>query len=245
MWSKIWRLEVHDKLRCFMWLLGHDRLLTNFDKSLKSLGGAECRLCGSLKEDTMHVFRDYPKALQLWRNKILERCHILWFWRNKEDHDTQFHRPQKLGLYVKKRVNGYEEVMENNDVVKGGEKTVIWVGGWGEPLEESWVKLNTNGAPDVSKDSGCGGIIQNMYGMTNVELNVDSLDIVKMLESGGLSTTCGYTLIKQTYQPIEMHEEVRVMHSYMEANLCANALAKANVENIEEFIFSRGDLELY
>lgn len=178
-----------------MRLLGHDRLLTNFDKSLKGLGGAECRLCGSVKEDTMHVFRDCPKSLQLWRNKILEiikgdffymeihdyirlnlkkssnrsnfwpvGCHILWFWRNKEDHDTQFHRPQKLGLYVKKRVNEYEEVMENNDVVKGGEKTVIWVGGWGEPLEESWVKLNTDGAPDVSKDLGCGGIIQNMYG---------------------------------------------------------------------------------
>lgn len=85
MWSKIWWLEVHDKLRCFMWLLGHDRLLTNFDKSLKGLGGAECRLCGSVKEDTMHVFRDCPKALQLWRNKILESIKSDFFYMEIHD----------------------------------------------------------------------------------------------------------------------------------------------------------------
>lgn len=47
--------------------------------------------------------------------------------------------------------------MKSIDVVFSGEKCVIIVG-W-NPLDENWVKLNTNEACIVGRASGCGCII--------------------------------------------------------------------------------------
>ena len=37
-----------------MWLLRHDILLTNYQKSLKGLSEADCKLCESVCENTLH-----------------------------------------------------------------------------------------------------------------------------------------------------------------------------------------------
>lgn len=36
-WRNIWKMEVQDRVRRFIWMLKHDRLLTNFNKSVKGL----------------------------------------------------------------------------------------------------------------------------------------------------------------------------------------------------------------
>lgn len=45
-------------------------------------------------------------------------------------------------------------------------------------------------------------------GMINVELNVDSMVIIKMLESGTSMNINEHFLIKQIHQIIECHDEV-------------------------------------
>lgn len=57
-WKKIWRLRVLERVKTFVWLLKHGRLLTNHSKSRKGLGAAACKLCGHTNESTLHVFRD-------------------------------------------------------------------------------------------------------------------------------------------------------------------------------------------
>lgn len=59
-----------ERIMCFIWFIVHDQLLTNLNKSLKGLGGANCKLCGNAKESTLHALRDCHKAMQLWRHKV-------------------------------------------------------------------------------------------------------------------------------------------------------------------------------
>ncbi|PNY12420.1 ribonuclease H [Trifolium pratense] len=65
-WNMIWKLQVPERVRAFVWLLMHDRLLTNSTKSSMGLGHAMCNYCGDVVETAIHVMRDCPKAMQIW-----------------------------------------------------------------------------------------------------------------------------------------------------------------------------------
>lgn len=69
-WAKIWRIDISERVRSFLWLLKHNRLLNFFNKSLKGLGYAACIMCGSVREDALHVFRDYTRGRQVWSNIV-------------------------------------------------------------------------------------------------------------------------------------------------------------------------------
>lgn len=67
-WMMVWMLNVPERVRTFMWLLKHDRLLTNLSKSRKGMGSAMCNLCGSSCKTTMHALRDCASARKMWGN---------------------------------------------------------------------------------------------------------------------------------------------------------------------------------
>lgn len=48
-------LESSERIHSFVLLMSHDRLLTNYNESLKGLGGADCKSCGSVMETTLHA----------------------------------------------------------------------------------------------------------------------------------------------------------------------------------------------
>lgn len=80
-------------------------------------------------------------------------------------HDENSHRHLFSEIYVQRRVEEYREVMKSNVVVAHGDKFVVMVG-W-KPLEENWVKLNTNEAYFEGRTSSRRGIIRDMYGDCN------------------------------------------------------------------------------
>lgn len=60
--------------------------------------------------------------------------------------------------------------------------------------------------------------------LRRVELNVDSMIVVKAIK-GGVDNNASYlTLIRDVKKLIANHEYVQVAHTYREDNLCANAL---------------------
>lgn len=52
-----------------------------------------------------------------------------------------------------------------------------------------------------------------------VELNVDYMTVVKVLKSGVSSSIIRQTLLKNICLLLDLHEEVNMMHTYMEANM--------------------------
>ncbi|GAU31911.1 hypothetical protein TSUD_270960 [Trifolium subterraneum] len=70
MWCKVWKLQVPERVRTFMWLVMHKRLLTNSLKSSMGLGHAMCNFCSDVEETIIHVMRDCPIAVNFWNQVI-------------------------------------------------------------------------------------------------------------------------------------------------------------------------------
>jgi ribonuclease HI len=65
-WHQIWRLKVPERVRAFIWMVKHDRLLTNERKHRMGLGSDLCDFCRDCTETTIHVLRDCKLVQNLW-----------------------------------------------------------------------------------------------------------------------------------------------------------------------------------
>lgn len=67
-WKVIWKLLVPQRIRMFMWLSYHDRLMTNANRFIRQLSDdPRCYVCGEVEENTIHILRECPVAKILWR----------------------------------------------------------------------------------------------------------------------------------------------------------------------------------
>jgi hypothetical protein len=69
-WLRIWKLKVPERIRSFIWLVRHDRLITNYRKSKMHIVEPWCTHCVDIIEDTLHVLRDCPLAKSVWCNLL-------------------------------------------------------------------------------------------------------------------------------------------------------------------------------
>lgn len=80
-WRSIWNIKVPKRIKSFVRLLGHDSLPTN-QKSMKGMEGVDYKLCGCVCETTLHVFRDFPRARQLWSTNVPTNVELDFFALN-------------------------------------------------------------------------------------------------------------------------------------------------------------------
>ncbi|KAK2379785.1 Polynucleotidyl transferase, ribonuclease H superfamily protein [Trifolium repens] len=79
LWRKIWKLHVAERVRSFIWLVLHERLLTNYRKSKMGMGHAMCNYCGDIIETELHVLRDCPLVMPIWLNVVDDRMRSSFF----------------------------------------------------------------------------------------------------------------------------------------------------------------------
>jgi ribonuclease HI len=65
-WQSIWKLKVPERVRAFIWIVKHDRLLTNVRKHRMGLGMSQCNYCRDQAETTLHVLRDCALIQPFW-----------------------------------------------------------------------------------------------------------------------------------------------------------------------------------
>ncbi|MCH81151.1 putative non-LTR retroelement reverse transcriptase, partial [Trifolium medium] len=292
-WLDIWKLRITERNRYFMWLVKHNRLLTNQVKARMGLGNAVCDFCGE-EETSLHVLRDcglsmgvwlaiipnnlrdiffegnleawfqvnimadsYIEGQLHWKDVWATTCHCLWYWRNMENRNNHFMRPTNTAFHILKRVKEYYASSELNCVATQAQRVVSYIA-W-KPPDDGWVKLNTDGACIERSVAACGGVLRNSQGewiggfskflgtcsayvaelwglleglkytwklgFRKVELNVDSVAVVKVIKEGGTASNMGYSLVKEIRRHISFGWEVKISQSYREANRCADALA--------------------
>ena len=69
-WSYIWRWQGPERVKTFLLLAMHDRLLTNGERMYRRLSSHDrCSKCHS-REDTLHVLRDCPVAVHIWTSLV-------------------------------------------------------------------------------------------------------------------------------------------------------------------------------
>lgn len=68
LWNLVWKAPVQQRVRAFMWLVCHDRLLGNANRFKRKLtDDPKCFVCGDSVESTLHILRDCPAARSVWR----------------------------------------------------------------------------------------------------------------------------------------------------------------------------------
>ena len=74
LWEKIWRPGIWPKVSIFLWLFGHQKILT-WDNLIKRSfhGPSICPNCCAHEETQKHLLNDYSLANQLWE-KVSFRC---------------------------------------------------------------------------------------------------------------------------------------------------------------------------
>ncbi|KAL4283171.1 hypothetical protein GQ457_16G011860 [Hibiscus cannabinus] len=66
-WSRIWKLSVQQRVRIFLWLVLHQRIMTNVERKRRHLATSDvCASYQSEAETIIHVLRDCPRARQVW-----------------------------------------------------------------------------------------------------------------------------------------------------------------------------------
>lgn len=65
-WKQIWQLKVPERVRSFMWLVAHNKLLTNLQKAQMGIGDSFCVHCGNILDSIIHALRDCDLARSLW-----------------------------------------------------------------------------------------------------------------------------------------------------------------------------------
>ena len=201
LWPHVWKLRTPERVRSFIWLLVHDRLLTNSRKSVMGLGNANCTHCGSVPETALHVLRDCPRAVTMWlglvkvemRNNFFggdlfhwlqlnlmqanwkrdgvdwaawwaTASHLLWGWKNKEEHEVTFTRPRRPWSVVSACVQNYQVAMAMSRLSQHHDVETVEVK-WDPPTSD-WICLNCDGAVNASnKVAGCGGLMRNSDGL--------------------------------------------------------------------------------
>ena len=63
----MWDWNGPERIRYFLWPVGHGKLLTNEERYRRHLAeDSHCLICNKTGEDVLHVLRDYPAAFYVW-----------------------------------------------------------------------------------------------------------------------------------------------------------------------------------
>ncbi|KAF7801547.1 putative ribonuclease H protein At1g65750 family [Senna tora] len=79
-WKLLWKWKGMEKIRSFLWLCGHDRLLTNAARKRRGMAATDiCTRCNGAPEDLLHTLRDCHKAKCIWLKLVHpDKWHIFF-----------------------------------------------------------------------------------------------------------------------------------------------------------------------
>jgi hypothetical protein len=107
MWRCIWKLNVPERIRHFIWRLRYGRLPTNKACHRWGFGAPYCVHCVSAEESIIHVLRDCPLAHHTWNHLLPMQGRLAFFTCHFND--------------------WFQQNMTMNDKLEGGvEWRVVW-----------------------------------------------------------------------------------------------------------------------
>ncbi|KAK8516019.1 hypothetical protein V6N12_066854 [Hibiscus sabdariffa] len=123
-WKRIWKLIVPQRVRVFVWVTLHERLLTNAERVRRHFANSDlCGICGGAKEDLEHVLRSCAIAKGLWLRLIPSGARVSffsltfkeWFCKNLFDRTfvtTDDEWPHRFAIILKMRLLCWSDPMQ-------------------------------------------------------------------------------------------------------------------------------------
>lgn len=85
-WKLIWDLKIPPKIQVFLWLLCHNRVLTNASRLSRGLTTNDaCPRCNQAREDVLHLLRDCPQSKIFWKRWKPENRRRSWGTATREE----------------------------------------------------------------------------------------------------------------------------------------------------------------
>lgn len=80
-WNKIWKLKTPNRIKTFIWLVRHGKILTNNCRRSRGLTDDDrCWNCPNEVEDIDHVLRKCPRAMEIWAT-VLSNHYVAYLSR--------------------------------------------------------------------------------------------------------------------------------------------------------------------
>ncbi|XP_074298539.1 uncharacterized protein LOC141629436 [Silene latifolia] len=80
MWRTIWRIPVQQRVRMFIWLAAHGRVMVNVNRVIRNMGDdPRCPRCEGDEETTEHLLRSCPVSKQIWNLIGIDSSNIYFF----------------------------------------------------------------------------------------------------------------------------------------------------------------------
>ncbi|CAN1122460.1 Putative ribonuclease H protein At1g65750 [Linum perenne] len=232
-WRSIWKWEGPNRVRHFLWLIAHEKVLTNSERCRRHLtDDSRCHRCPNSVEDVLHVCRDCTLAKEVWSALFPQ----LWI----------------AGVRETMKADSY--VMSNPAPLRQ-EALIQW-----SPAPEGFITINTDGSViQPSKHAAGGGILRDWQGrkITAFAVNLETCSIMRaelkaadiglkiawemgfrrvhlQLDSKAVvNTICGdidedsrhSQTIRSIHRWINRDWEIHVSHVFREANKVADLLA--------------------
>ncbi|CAN1142695.1 Putative ribonuclease H protein At1g65750 [Linum perenne] len=145
LWKQIWKWQGPNRVRHFLWLVGHNRLLTNEERRKRHMtneGG--CRLCPSIAKDSLHVLRDCKAAKTFWKEFLPQAADASFFsgnlrnWLLNTICDTELSLPCGIAMWLLWKARN-EDTFEGKSVTSAQLRLRVhsWIAGVRETMKSS------------------------------------------------------------------------------------------------------------
>ncbi|CAN0891966.1 Putative ribonuclease H protein At1g65750 [Linum grandiflorum] len=240
-WKAVWRWQGPNKIRNFLWLTSHNRLLTNEERSRRHLTTQVfCSFCSSHTESCVHILRDCTFARQFWSRVLpqvitsqeLSKDWSIWF----DEHIRCYNHYVIFGvgmwlLWRARNKRVFEQDKETTDGSLQFPQRNAAAGGVIRDDRGCLVKAFTMnlGCCSITR-AEMRGIVEGLkldwsLGIRRIRVQSDSAAAIAILSNGSSLDHQHAILVMQYQELCKRQWEVTLHHIYREANCAADYLA--------------------
>ncbi|KAF7823639.1 ribonuclease H [Senna tora] len=85
-WRNIWNWKRLERVKSFLWLCGHNKILTNAARRHRGMGSDEsCLRCGVRYKDLLHVLRDCFETINFWMRLVKYGQWLVFFNLDRQE----------------------------------------------------------------------------------------------------------------------------------------------------------------
>ncbi|XP_021761146.1 uncharacterized protein LOC110725977 [Chenopodium quinoa] len=252
MWDLIWKLRVQQRMRVFLRLVMHNRIMCNTNRFKRSLTDDPCcKLCPRMDETALHILRDCKAAKEQWvvRNiKVQHRNGMspeiwptyfaivvwwLWRWRNAVAFDRTSEMPIDAKSFLLDRFEEVWRVLGDDSVHDAQlprarrEAYIKWMA---PPAGHT--ALNSDGSAKGSPgDAGWRRAVKGLHRQTKLCLfyQFGKMLLLQSREAEDYGGECIHEINQCKKMLADSSWQTEVKHIYREANCAADWLANQGV----------------
>ncbi|CAI0409373.1 unnamed protein product [Linum tenue] len=175
-WKQIWKWDGPHRIRHFLWLAFHNRLLTNCERKRRKFCHQDsCDTCNSAPESTEHVLRQCAYATQVWHDLGISDNNLtiglnladwmaehlknaqtgllfgvgawyLWKRRNEWVFDRKQQDPSTLVQRIRSWTSTVRNAQDNNGKIHTTQRAKTSTEIAWKPPPPDWIAINTDGS---------------------------------------------------------------------------------------------------